>query len=330
MKGNIMGTEQLKAVAAATPQAARDIKAMPREKQFPAMLESFKTEIARALPRHLNPDRMARIALTEFRKNPKLAQCEPASVFAAIIQASQLGLEPGLMGQAYLIPYGSECQLIPGYQGLVDLVRRSGLVKRIEAHVVYERDKFTYRTGMVTVLEHEPCLDGDRGEMRLAYAVAEFSDGGYHVEVMGRQQIESIRDRGQNYKNAQKYKKSTPWDTDAEEMWRKTVIRRISKYLPKSAELAIAVSLNDAAEEGGQHLAVKDAIEGTWAPIVGDDRPEHATNETTFAHVMDAINRAKSSDDLDAAADLIGEVADETQRAELGAAYKSKRESMEK
>lgn len=247
----------------------KNITAMPKERQFPAMLEQFKGEIARALPRHLNADRMARIALTCFRQNPKLAQCQPASVFAAVIQASQLGLEPGLLGQCYLIPYKDECTLQLGYQGLVDLVRRTGRVKRIEAHVVRDGDKFTYRTGLQTILEHEPALDGDPGEMRLAYAVAEFSDGGFHVEVMTRQQIESIRDRSQNVQNARKWNKATPWDTDTEEMWRKTLLRRICKYLPRSPELATAIALDEAPK---QSLSVDDAINGTWAPVAEDEQ----------------------------------------------------------
>lgn len=236
---------------------------------FPAMLEKFKSEIARALPRHMNPDRMLRIALTEFRKNPKLAECDPRSVFAACIVASQLGLEPGVMGQAYLIPYKSECQLIPGYQGLLDLVRRSGFVQRVEAHVVHHGDKFTYKTGLHTILEHEPLLEGIPGPLRFAYAVAEFKDGGYHVEVMTEDQINKIRDRSQGYQNAKKYNRSTPWETDTEEMWRKTVLRRISKFLPKSPEMTMALSLDDAAAQGRQAISVQDAIEGTWqAPVI--------------------------------------------------------------
>ena len=240
-----------------------------KEMSFPVMLEAYKGEIARALPRHMNADRLARIALTEFRKNPKLADCAPKSVFAAIIIASQLGLEPGLLGQAYLIPFKSECQLIPGYQGLIDLVRRTGKVKRIEAHVVRDGDKFTYKTGLVTVLEHEPNLDTEPGPMRLAYAVAEFEDGGYHVEVMSRHQIEAIRDNSQGYKSAVQYKKDHPWLSNADEMWRKTLIRRICKYLPKSAELMTALALDDAANNGAQGITVEDAVSGEWnGPIV--------------------------------------------------------------
>ena len=242
----------------------------PAANNFPAMLKQHQAEIARALPKHLNPDRMTRIALTEFRKNPRLAECDPRSVFAAVIMASQLGLEPGLMGQCYLIPYKTECQLIPGYQGLLDLVRRTGKVRRIEAQVVYERDHFIYRTGLNVTLEHEPLLDGDRGEPRLAYAVAEFADGGHHVEIMTRAEIEGIRDRGSNSQNARRYGKKTPWDTDADQMWRKTVLRRLCKFLPKSVELANALALDDSSGQG-QKLTVREAIEGSWAPPVVEE-----------------------------------------------------------
>jgi recombination protein RecT len=248
---------------------------------FPAMLERFKGEIARALPKHLDGDRMARIALTSFRSNPKLAKCEPRSVFAAIIIASQLGLEPGVMGQCYLIPYKEECQLQIGYQGLIELVRRSGKVSRIEAHVVHVNDEFDYSVGLTTSLVHKPVLDGDPGEPRLAYAVAEIDGGGFHVEVMTRRQIEAIRDRSQNVISAKKYGKKTPWDTDPEEMWRKTLIRRICKYLPKSAELATALALDNTADTGKQHVDIDDAIEGTWAPVQEEEAP--ATESSVVA-----------------------------------------------
>lgn len=242
-------------------------------KDFPSMLEAWKGEIARALPAHLNPDRMCRIALTCFRKTPKLAECEPTSVFAAIIMASQLGLEPGLLGQAYLVPYGKECQLIPGYQGLIELVRRTGRVKRIEAHVVHEQDMFKYTTGLTTTLEHTPFLDGDPGPARLAYAVAEMVDGGNHVEVMTKREIEAIRDRSNAVKSAKRFGKQTPWDTDTDEMWRKTLVRRISKFLPKSAELETAIALDDASSKGRQGISVDDAIDATWAPVESNEDP---------------------------------------------------------
>ena len=56
---------------------------MTKQSGFPGMLEKFKGEIARALPRHISGDRMARIALTEYRKNPALF-CRPAGCLATI------------------------------------------------------------------------------------------------------------------------------------------------------------------------------------------------------------------------------------------------------
>jgi len=119
---------------------------------FPAMLAQFKGEIARALPKHLNPDRMTRTALTAFRLNPKLSETDPRSVFAAVIQACQLGLEVGLMGEAYLVPFGSQCQLIPGYQGLMKLARNSGFVQDIYAQLIAVDVAYTYFTSLSKTL----------------------------------------------------------------------------------------------------------------------------------------------------------------------------------
>ena len=258
----------------------REISALPKQQQFPKMLEAFKKEIAIALPSHLNADRMARIALTCFRQNPTLAECEPQSVFACIVMASQLGLEPGLMGQAYLIPFNKkvkrngrdewvkECQLIPGYQGLVDLARRSGRIKSLEAHVVYANDRFECSFGLEPRLVHEPKWDGARGDFRLVYAVAHLTDGGVHVEVMSADQVRTIRDRSQNVQNAKKYNKQTPWDTDFDQMAIKTVLRRICKFLPKSVELASALALEAINARGrSQEIDLTDAIEGEFTNV---------------------------------------------------------------
>lgn len=238
------------------------VATLPQAHSFPALLKQYQAEISRALPRHINPDRMSRIALTEFRKNPKLAECDPRSVFAAVVMASQLGLEPGLMGQCYLIPYKTECQLIPGYQGLLELVRRSGKVKRIEAQVVYERDYFVYRTGLNVTLEHEPLFDGDRGEPRLAYAVAEFVDGGHHVEIMTRAEIEAIRDRGSNSQNAKRWGKKTPWDTDTDQMWKKGLALDTPIPTPDGWTTMGEISVGDVVfDRSGQPTEVTDVSE---------------------------------------------------------------------
>lgn len=247
---------------------------------FPAMLEKFKGEIARALPKHINPDRMARIALTAFRMTPALAKCDPRSVFAAVIQSSQLGLEVGLMGEAHLVPFGDQCQLIPGYTGLMKLARQSGLVQDIYAHEVRVNDKFTLKLGLERGLEHEPLTgpggfpasDEERGEVVGFYAVAVFKDGSRTFVAMSRKEVEKIRDNSKGYQAAKRYKKESVWDSDFVAMGLKTVIRRLCKFLPKSPELATALAMDAASEQGkAQNLNLNDVIEGNYAPVVIDE-----------------------------------------------------------
>lgn len=279
----------------------RDTPAEGQPQGFPAMLEKFKGEIARALPRHINPDRMARIALTAFRMTPKLAECDPRSVFAAVIQSSQLGLEVGLMGEAHLVPFKGQCQLIPGYTGLMKLARQSGLVQDIYAHEVRVNDKFMLKLGMERSLEHEPLTapggfpasDEERGEVAGFYAVAVFKDGSRTFVAMSRKEVEKIRDGSRGYQSAKQYKKESVWDSDFVAMGLKTVIRRLSKFLPKSPELATALAMDAANEQGSaQNLDLDDVIEGNYAPVVDetgdtphadgkeDAKPERATQET--------------------------------------------------
>lgn len=270
---------------------------------FPAMLDAYKGEIARALPRHLNADTMTRVALTCFRMNAKLSECQPASVFASVIQASQLGLRPGMLGECYLIPYKDQCTLQIGYQGMLELVRRSGLVESIGAYLVHERDDYKVQFGTEPGVTHVPYIEGDAGAVKFGYAVAKLKGGGTHVEVMTLDEINRIRNRSQNVKNAAKYNKETPWDTDFEEMARKTLIRRICKYLPKSNELATALSLNDASERGAQNLTVQDAIANTFIPppIAGEsERVDTETGEITAQEAPPAPDPATTGPDIPA------------------------------
>ena len=94
------------------------------------LLESLKPQVKIALPRHLTAERMIRLAITCINTNNALQSCTPTSIMASIMLASQLGLEPGVMGQCYLVPYKGTCTLIPGWLGLMDLVNRSGKAHR--------------------------------------------------------------------------------------------------------------------------------------------------------------------------------------------------------
>lgn len=203
-------------------------------------------ELARALPEHINAKRFARIALTEVRKNPDLARCSPASFMSALVQSAQLGLEPGNgLGHAYLIPFRNkntgqtDCTFIPGYKGLLALARRSGQIKRISAACVFKGDEFEYALGSEEYIRHKPCGETNPIAVTHVYAVAEFKDGGMQMEVMTRQQIDAIKTRG---------RQNPVWNSDFSEMARKTVLRRICKYLPLSPELADALRADGDAE----------------------------------------------------------------------------------
>lgn len=197
------------------------------------LIERMKPEIGRALPKHMNPDRMARIATTVLRQTPALARCTPESFLGALLTASQLGLEPGPLGEAYLVPYGNTVTFIPGYRGLVKLAFQSGRVQTLQAHVVHENDDFEYCYGLTPDLRHKPFL-GDRGKPIAVYAAAVLKDGGAQFEVMSVADVEAIRRRSKASNNG-------PWKTDWSAMARKTVVKQLAKWLPLSTEFSDAV-----------------------------------------------------------------------------------------
>jgi recombination protein RecT len=188
---------------------------------------------------------MLKVALTSVNKTPALLGCTKESLLQSVMMAAELGLEPGgMLGEGYLIPYGKICQFIPGYRGLISLARRSGQIISLEAHIVHERDKFTYELGLESKLVHIPNIDEeDLGPVKFVYAVAKLSGGGVQFEVMSKAQVDSIRRRS-------KSGSSGPWVSDYEEMARKTVVRRLFKYLPVSVELVKALEIQAAAESG--------------------------------------------------------------------------------
>lgn len=259
-----------------------------KAKDFPTMLQLYKSQVAAALPKHINPDRMCRIALTCYRMTPLLAKCTPESVFAAIVQAAQLGLEPGLNGQAYLVPYWNnkksayECQLIPGYRGLITLARNTGQIESVTVQIVYSNDTADLALGTNEHITHKPALTGDRGDPLWLYCICNFKDGGRAIELMTWSQIMKIRERT---KSRDKQGNITgPWVTDIEEMARKTLVRRASKYWPMSVELATANALDDAAARGAaQNIDIKDAIAGEYVPVSDDDDAQQGSQQAQAA-----------------------------------------------
>jgi recombination protein RecT len=224
--------------------ASPAVKPQSKKKTFQELVDSgqFKNQIAMALPKHLTPDRFIRVLMTATIKNPKLLECTQESLFKGIFDCAAVGLE--IDGRrAHLVPYRNnkkncmEAQLIVDYKGIAELVMRSGLVSNIHADLVCENDVFEYDRGELK--KHSINYREDRGEPYAVYAIVRMKDGGEKVEVMSRPEVERVRARS-------KSKDDGPWVTDEGEMWKKTVFKRASKWVPLSSELRAVIEADDA------------------------------------------------------------------------------------
>jgi len=234
-------------------------RAVEEKQTIGSMIQSLRPEIGRALPRGMDADRMARLALTVLRQTPKLAECSPQSFAGSLLTAAALGLEPGVNGEAYLVPYKRECQLIIGYQGYAKLFWQNPLARHLDAQAVYSNDEFDYEYGLNPMLRHKPAT-GDRGTIVYYYAVATLSTGGSAFVVLTPAEVKKLRGG----------KVGTSGNIDDPMRWmeRKTVLRQLVKTLPRSTMLNAAMTVD---EELGTSLRSRKAAESIVADEQVDD-----------------------------------------------------------
>lgn len=214
----------------------------PKKDAFATMLDTMKSEIAIALPKHLEPERLLRIALTAFRTNEKLQNCNRTSILAALMQSAQLGLEPNTpLGEAYLIPYGNECQFQIGYRGMLSLAYRTGDYKMIYAHAVYKNDEFRFNYGLTPDLVHIPAAEPE-GLPTHYYACYHLTNGGKAFRVWSAKQV---KNHASKFSSAVKSGRKSPWETDPDAMALKTVLKDLLRYAPKSIEFARQLSMDE-------------------------------------------------------------------------------------
>lgn len=339
----------LKAVA--TGQVAKSDE--PKDLAHLMANPKVQAQIKAALPRHMTAERMARIATTEMRKVPKLAQCDPMSFLGAVIQCAQLGLEPGnALGHAYILPFEKrskvggqwrtdrvEAQVIIGYRGMIDLARRSGQIVSIDARAVYEGDKFDCQLGLEAKLEHEPDWQNPNravaDKLRFVYAVAKLKDGGIQFDIMSRAEVEGVRARS-------KAAESGPWVTDYSAMALKTVVRRLFKFLPVSIEMQQAVGIDEMADAGvsQQNGAIIDGaftevelpqeLEQGDAPATdpAPDQGAPAADNGLYQTLFNRLTNATDLDVLDVIADEIRDVFESADQAKLTALYQERRAAL--
>ncbi|MGW4488429.1 recombination protein RecT [Amycolatopsis sp. NPDC004368] len=209
--------------------------------QIQQMEQSFKL----AMPRGAEATQLIRDALTCLRMTPKLQQCDPQTVLGALMTCAQLGLRPGVLGHAWLLPFydnrskSHKAQLVIGYQGLVELAHRSGRIKSLIARTVFSNDTFEVEYGLDDNLIHRPAL-GHRGDPIAYYAVAKFTEGGHAFLVMTHEEMEDHRDRYAMAKNRDGQVVG-PWRDQFEGMAHKTCVRQLAKWMPKSTDYASAI-----------------------------------------------------------------------------------------
>lgn len=220
-------------------------------------LETNRAKIANALPKHITATRMLSVVMNSIEKTPDLNKCTLDSLLTCVLTSSALGIEPdGVLGQAYIIPYENktkkcfEAQFQIGYKGLIALARRSGVIASLTAQPVFTNDKFEYEYGLNEKLVHVPA-DGDRGPLKYAYAVAKFTDGGHHFEVMTKTDILKIKNSSLGANS-----KYSPWTKWPEEMWRKTACKKLCKFLPMAVELSRVAEQDEQDDMGLKEASV--------------------------------------------------------------------------
>ena len=218
---------------------------LSKPKELLEYLQKSKSAIGMALPGHLNADRMCRLALTCFSTTPKLRECSAQSILSSIVVAAQLGLEPGIAGQGYLIPYGRTCTFIPGWQGLVGLLNNTGRATAWTG-CVFEGDDWDFELGSAPHCHHKPGKNfGDPEKMTWFYACGKVN-GSEQPVVEAWPMSRVIKHRDRYNKVGQKH-----YSYGNMEMYgRKVVLLQVLKYLPRSIELNNAIQAADAAEMG--------------------------------------------------------------------------------
>jgi len=226
-------------------------------------MDKYKGQIALALPKHLTADRMVRLVMTTFSQNAALQKCDMHSIFASTIVAAQLGLEIGVGGQGYLVPYGGKATFVPGWQGLVDLVSRAGRAT-VWTGAVFKGDEFDWALGDRPFVKHRPAGGGDTWrDITHVYAIGRVNGSEYPVmEVWSMDRVIKHLNKF-NKVGARHY--ALEKDGQNMEMYaRKVVLLQVLKYMPKSIEVQRAVEVAQVADTGksftfdGEVVTVKD------------------------------------------------------------------------
>lgn len=250
--------------AAATKAVAK--KSAPTIQDW---IESNRAMFEEQLAGALNSGAFVRAAITEISKSPELQQATPPSVLGSIMLAAQLKLEIGpALGHFYLTPRKDHgtwvCLPIVGYQGFIELAYRSGRVGKIETFLVREGDKFDYGANSERgrFFDWNPADYDENRTWSGAVVTGKIIGGDVVWAYMPREKV--LSRRPSNWERG-------PWKTNEEEMARKTLVREVAPYLPKSTEFGLAVQVTRQVEEDGKRV---ESIAGVHELVVTGGDPD--------------------------------------------------------
>lgn len=195
-------------------------------------LAIFQDNLPNATGKHAEEAarRFAKICYTAVCQSPSLQKCSIQSIVKAASISASLDLDIDPRGLAYLVPYKNQAQFQIGYMGLIELAYRSGKVKAISAHCLYESEKETasiVRLDGQYKVEHPFSYEKPTGKMVAVYATAE-------IDGLGPQTVVLRYDEIENFRKMSKAPNSPAWKDHYEAMAKKTAIRQLAKFLPKS------------------------------------------------------------------------------------------------
>ena len=241
-------------------------------------LTRMEPAFKQALPSHVPVEKLRRVLITAISQNPDLQTADRPSLYNACMKAAQAGLIPDGK-EAALVIFKTQVQYMPMVAGILKLVRNSGELSTITSQIVHKNDAFDfYVDGDGEHLLHRPLTFGDRGEKIGVYALAKTKDGAVYIEVMTTAQVMAIKgvSRAQN---------GGPWAGPfAEEMWRKSAIRRLSKRLPMSTDLERVVHADD------DMYDLKQAVVAEPTPLVSERLREVVSPTVEIPVVVDEKN----------------------------------------
>lgn len=316
------------------------------EDKLREILTARATDIASILPRNCGMDELRfRQMVIASCKTQQLRDCDPMSIAESALEAAALGMTiGGPLGQSYLVPYKKQAQFQLSYRGMGDLLRRSGEIKRIESRVVFDGDEFSYSFGLSPTLIHTPRGNTSASAIQYAYAIAHFADGTAQYDVMTLDELMAIQDRSKSRDASGKL--FGPWVTDSAEMCKKTVVRRLCKMLPMSADVRQLIERDDERTiDVNARVSVpqttappRPALSNSAASVVDDDpsdqpfddeQPSNETSNDLELQAVTAIDESKTLAELKALAPQFSKLPDDV-KARVKVVYGKKQSELSK